>query len=640
MITLKADLSRPIQENFEGLGAIYHAFAGMPDDAGRVYTEEQCALEAKRAADMRVKVVRSYFSWYAWDAKTNTWDWDNERCTAFYKWARRMKDAGITVVVNTGWWNIGDLMGDYHAGPCPFFVKGDWKKTVQNYADWVSEVVKEIIIKRGFDNIKYFCLFTEPNECIVPSFPYENCEYRELWYDSAIAVHNTLVKNGLRDKIKLLGPQEGVAFRHWFTEWAINEKHCDEWLDGFSMHNYLMFDEVSPEDVHGGDRALVFPFAGCRAQQDVLLKKNTDYTVSIWLKFKMNVPVTDDSSMIFGVFGKGSFKHYFNNYCEPRDAIFTKSISHSELKNEWVKYEFTFNSGDNEKVTACVFSDLRRRDGKKDSLWQGMPFLLATGNCMIVDDFSIREKETNRELLKDTSFECANDWYVLWARPHCTDNYVTWIGYEKDAINVLPPKHKSNYWHDEYNVVFDKKSDPTHGTWLSLGQVAMMNGGGKGSFMWTLFDQQWPNNHTNSPDAFEDGVHIHGLMPVLTKSLVPHPAYYAWGMVSRYTGGCGTKCYCGINCSNEKVAMNVNELADGNYTVTVVNYSDKEQEINIELNKSINRTFYRHSYDPKTVSPDESATLPVVDKVFENVEGNIIDTIPSMGVTVYTTLDD
>ena len=132
MTVLKADMNRPVQENYLGLGAIFHPFAGMPDDSGRVYTEEQCELEAARAEYLRVKVVRGYYSWYAWDPETNTWDWDNERMTVVYRWLERMKKAGITVVLNTGWWNIGDLMGNYHAGPCPFYVEGDWDKTIQN----------------------------------------------------------------------------------------------------------------------------------------------------------------------------------------------------------------------------------------------------------------------------------------------------------------------------------------------------------------------------------------------------------------------------------------------------------------------------------------------------------------------------
>lgn len=45
-VQLKLDLNRPIQQNFMGNNAVYHGYAGMPDDAGRVYSEELCELEA------------------------------------------------------------------------------------------------------------------------------------------------------------------------------------------------------------------------------------------------------------------------------------------------------------------------------------------------------------------------------------------------------------------------------------------------------------------------------------------------------------------------------------------------------------------------------------------------------------------
>ena len=35
-VQLKLDLNRPIQQNFMGNNAVYHGYAGMPDDAGRV----------------------------------------------------------------------------------------------------------------------------------------------------------------------------------------------------------------------------------------------------------------------------------------------------------------------------------------------------------------------------------------------------------------------------------------------------------------------------------------------------------------------------------------------------------------------------------------------------------------------------
>lgn len=57
----------PVQQNFLGLNAVYHGYAGLSDDAGRVYTPQQCDLEADRAAALGLKVARTYYKWYAYD---------------------------------------------------------------------------------------------------------------------------------------------------------------------------------------------------------------------------------------------------------------------------------------------------------------------------------------------------------------------------------------------------------------------------------------------------------------------------------------------------------------------------------------------------------------------------------------------
>ena len=65
----------------------------MPDDAGRVYSEELCELEADRAATLGVRVVRTFYKWYAWDAEKQVWNWESEKMQAFYRWLDRLKNA-------------------------------------------------------------------------------------------------------------------------------------------------------------------------------------------------------------------------------------------------------------------------------------------------------------------------------------------------------------------------------------------------------------------------------------------------------------------------------------------------------------------------------------------------------------------
>ena len=227
MQNLRINNVKPVQEDFWGNGAIYHGYAGMPDDAGRVYTEEQCIIEAERAVKMKLKIARTMYKWWAWDEKTNTWDWDNEIMTVFYKWLQRMKDGGVTVALNTGWCSPGDINSSSWNGKSPFTVEGNWEQSVKNYGDWVSETVKQLIIKRGFTNIKIFVMFTEPQRA-SGALPPEKSTY-DCWFDAIQAAHNALVRDGLRDKVKLMGPNEGSTVTSEMLHWAA--EHANDYLD-------------------------------------------------------------------------------------------------------------------------------------------------------------------------------------------------------------------------------------------------------------------------------------------------------------------------------------------------------------------------------------------------------------------------
>ena len=75
MHTIKILNTEPIQSNFYGFNAVYHGFAGLSDDAGRVLNEELCELEADRAKDQNLKIARTYYKWYSYDFGRNCWDW-------------------------------------------------------------------------------------------------------------------------------------------------------------------------------------------------------------------------------------------------------------------------------------------------------------------------------------------------------------------------------------------------------------------------------------------------------------------------------------------------------------------------------------------------------------------------------------
>ena len=129
------------------------------------------------------------------------------------------------------------------------------------------------------------------------------------------------------------------------------------------------------------------------------------------------------------------------------------------------------------------------------------------------------------------------------------------------------------YCFDEYNSAYSYDySYDSHGAEVCTATVALMNTGVQFSLLWTLFDQQWPNNHANGGNNFHDGDHRFGTAPVLRRSLVPHKSYYAFSLISKYVDGEGTKIYEGFGEKCLHTTMSVSP--SGEITVVVVNYKD------------------------------------------------------------------
>lgn len=165
-----------------------------------------------------------------------------------------------------------------------------------------------------------------------------------------------------------------------------------------------------------------------------------------------------------------------------------------------------------------------------------------------------------------------------------------------------------------------------------------MNAGVQSSLMWTLFDQQWPSNHTYNGDAFYDGDHRCGVMPVLTRTLIPHRSYYAFTLLSRYTDGNGSKVYEGIG--NDCLHTTMCVSPEGDTTIVVVNCKDIPDSFEVSFEQEVSLCLNRHTFNPDTCVPTEKPEVIGIDKVFENVTTSIKDTIEPYSIIVYTTHKD
>ena len=617
MKNLKIFNSNPIQEDFWGNGAIYHGYAGMPDDSNRVYSEDLCILEAERAAKMKLKIARSYYTWWAWDKNTNTWNWDNEIMTLFYKWLQRMKDADITVALNTGWWCPGDILSNCHAGPSPFTVEGDWKASVQKYADWVSETVYQLVELRGFTNIKILVLFTEPQHLSGTPFTEDMTPYK-CWFDCSKAAHDALVRDGRRDLVKLMGPNEGSTITSDMLHWVA--ENGGDFLDVFSSHSYQFTAETPYSYVKNGCGIISAGIAGGRAFKPIKLKPNSTYNAEIRFFAEKEIESNPESRIIFGVFKDiGNNDVYYGKF--PLGGVSENSLIYikpEETTTDIKSFKFTFETNEVTDGNIGFFYDIRTVSSVKF--------------CYI----SLTDSEGN-ELVENPDFgKGLDDWTTLYCGG-AFDAYADWQKWCNTGMQYVP-KGKA-FCYDEYNNIYNKDfSRDNHGAEICSTALAFMNCGVNFSLLWTLFDQQWPNNHTYNADCFVDGDHRYGVMPNLLRGVVPYKNYYAFSLISRYIDS-GSVVYKGEGEHRLVTTMAVSK--NGDVTVVVVNRKEDDDDFTVNFEESLGGiSLNRHIFNPATCVPDEKAEIIGVDKVFDNIAESLTDKIPGFGVAVYTTMKD
>lgn len=600
----------PVQTNFLGNGAVYHGYAGLPDCDGRVYSETLCELEADRTAALGLKIARTFYGYWAWDKQTRSWNWETPTMQAFYRWLDRMKKRNIKIALNTGWWLQFDLDGHNS----PFYANGSWQGAVKNFSNWVSESYKQLVENRGFTNITTFVLFTEPN-C-----GFGNQGMWQKWGEVVQCVHQTLLKAGQRDKILLMGPNEGSGRLADMCQWLSQNQELKNVIDIYSSHCYLEDYVIPPKYLKTGSVSVALLKQGGRFCQTVALKPHTSYVVTAYaalLREGQNAAGTD----YFGVFendGRNDIHSAIGHGPgKPLTDTSVNRITKAKLKQELTPITVCFKTGEQNSGVVGWFHDITGEAGA------------------VIDHIVLTEENGTPVPLQNPNFENGlNGWFYIYCGG-TANPYRNWFLWAKTGLQYAP-KGKL-FCFDEYNISYEKDfSRPEHGAQIVTAAIAMMNAGVNLTLLWTLFDQQWPNNHTSRPgDCFFNGEHRWGIMPSLTRSLIPHPSYYAFGLLSKFTFGNGSTIYAGEEKNLLCVTMNVSKT--GEVTVVAANAKETADEFCLHFEKPLQKTLYRYTFDPKKLKPSKQAALPESDAVFNGIQQTLQDVIAPHSVVVYTT---
>lgn len=230
--------------------------------------------------------------------------------------------------------------------------------------------------------------------------------------------------------------------------------------------------------------------------------------------------------------------------------------------------------------------------------------------------------------------------------------YIDDMYYDKPPVNNsvamdLATSAGKEFWLDEYDAEVTAGTDAENcrihdkEPWKGVAVGAMMNsimnmGGVSNIYIWTLWNEQWPDNIGGG--EFHNGIQVCGYLNSLFETATPLPAWYSLSLLTKYIDS-GKILEC--NADQYSVYFSAIERHDGEVTVVVTNYNLEDTKIKLEFQKSVGgKTFHRYLYNSTEIKPVSSSELLPSSGTVKNVTKGFYDILPAGSVAVYTTATD
>ena len=226
-----------LMDNFLGVNGVYHGFAFMPEQLRKGMSASDREREFSRIKNMGLNIARTWYrpDWACGSNLYNDFNWNSQKMLAFYKWLDEMKKLNVDIALQAGWWFTNDTY--FHSGNLKDndSIVPNPEKDPARFAKWITESLQQLINVKNYTNIKYLVLFTEPlnyKSGIVPVGYTQNDYYEKV----CKIINEELKKAGLRDKIKIVGPNSGSTRNAQWIGWA--KHNLNDVIDIYSWHAY------------------------------------------------------------------------------------------------------------------------------------------------------------------------------------------------------------------------------------------------------------------------------------------------------------------------------------------------------------------------------------------------------------------
>ncbi|RKN39495.1 chitobiase/beta-hexosaminidase C-terminal domain-containing protein [Streptomyces hoynatensis] len=251
--SVTVDTGDVVQEDYLGVGVDVIPQSLMAGTAAYGYTEADWQVDVERIQRLRPKVARLWFQIDWMEPEKGRYDFDSPQMRAVYRYLDAFRAAGTEIELNFGW-KVGESVQDWFSIPGVSDPTISAPADLEAYGASASALLDELINRRGYDNVDYLTFYNEPNGSWDFEAPGDEMAY---YADMASAVDRRLTADGLRDEVRIWGPEETGA-----PEWtAYLEEHAPDVFDAYSFHLYgesyeAMADAIAERQATTGGKPL------------------------------------------------------------------------------------------------------------------------------------------------------------------------------------------------------------------------------------------------------------------------------------------------------------------------------------------------------------------------------------------------
>ncbi|MFS0726772.1 hypothetical protein [Paenibacillus sp. 1P07SE] len=239
--TVTIDAQAIVNDNFLGIGAEYDPFSFMPESIANGYNNNWWEVEKRRLAKLQPDIVRVWYQ-IDWMEPVNdngdpdVIDWsgmqtNSPKMQALYSVLDELQQLEIDVMLVAGWKMTPEVQS-WLGFPGLDKPETSAPTDLEEWAEWVSASVQQLIVNKGYTNIKYLQSYNEPNlgDFETPSHIDQKSYYEAMYR----AIDDRLTADGVRDLVLLSGPDESSGL-DWLQYAAAN---MDDILDLYQGHAY------------------------------------------------------------------------------------------------------------------------------------------------------------------------------------------------------------------------------------------------------------------------------------------------------------------------------------------------------------------------------------------------------------------